>query len=62
VDKTIFENMEQDLFPLTNEYKLAIKEGEEQIKRGEFIEHDKLMSEMKEFLSKNKSSLQSQTE
>ncbi|MFB6318243.1 hypothetical protein [Saccharicrinis sp. FJH54] len=50
--QTIFDSSEQSLYQLTAEQQDSITEGREQIKNGDFIENDQLMTEMKEWLSK----------
>lgn len=50
--QTIFDCSEQGLYELSEEQKEAIAEGREQIKRGEFEENDKVISEMREWLRK----------
>lgn len=51
--QTIFDSSEQGLYKLSEKQKEAIAEGREQIKRGEFEENDKVISEMREWLRKN---------
>jgi predicted transcriptional regulator len=50
--QTIFDSSEQSLYQLSPEQNDSIIEGREEIKRGDFIENDQLISEMKEWLTK----------
>jgi predicted transcriptional regulator len=50
--QTIFDSSEQSLYQLSSEQQDAIKKGREEIRDGSFIENERLMSEMKEWLSK----------
>jgi hypothetical protein len=50
--KTIFDSSEQSLYQLTQEQQGSIGQGREDIKNGDYIENDQLISEMKEWLTK----------
>lgn len=50
--QTIFDSSEQSLYQLSSEQQDAIKKGREEIRNGSFIENERLMSEMREWLSK----------
>ncbi len=50
--QTIFDSSEQALYQLSSEQQDAIEKGREEIRDGSFIENERLMSEMKEWLSK----------
>ena len=50
--QTIFDSSEQSLYQLSPEQNDSIIKGREEIKRGDFIENDQLISEMKEWLTK----------
>ncbi len=49
--QTLMETSEMANFPLTMEQENSIKIGREEIKNGNSIENDQLMSEVKEWLS-----------
>lgn len=55
--QTIFDSSDQGLYELSEEQKVAIAEGKEQIKRGEFEKNDKVISEMREWLKTKRSDL-----
>lgn len=50
--QTIFDSSEQSLYQLSPEQQDSINEGKEDIKNGNYIDNDQLMSEMKEWLTK----------
>jgi len=50
--QTIFDSSEQSLYQLSPEQRDSINEGREDIKNGNYIDNDQLMSEMKEWLTK----------
>ncbi len=50
--QTIFDSSEQSLYQLSPEQNDSIIEGREEIKNGDYIENDQLISEMKEWLTK----------
>jgi hypothetical protein len=50
--QTIFDSSEQSLYQLSPEQQDSINEGREDIKNGNYIDNDQLMSEMKEWLTK----------
>ena len=50
--QTIFDSSEQSLYQLTPEQNDSIIKGREEIKNGDYIENDQLISEMKEWLIK----------
>jgi predicted transcriptional regulator len=50
--KTIIDSSEEALIQLTQEQQSSIENGRKQIKNGDFIENDKLISELKEWLIK----------
>ena len=50
--ETILEASEESPFVLSPEQKQAIEEGRKQIRQGDYIENDKLNSEIEEWLSK----------
>lgn len=50
--QTIFDSSEQALYQLNSDQQNAINVGREQIKSGEFSTNTKVMSEMREWLSK----------
>jgi len=50
--QTIFDSSEQALYQLSAEQKASIIKGREDIKNGDYIENDQLMSEMKKWLTK----------
>jgi predicted transcriptional regulator len=50
--QTIFDSSEQSLYQLSPEQNESIKNGRNEIKSGNFIENDQLISEMKEWLTK----------
>jgi len=50
--QTIFDTSEQSLYPLNEEQIKSIEISREQIKAGNFKTNERVMSEMKEWLSK----------
>jgi predicted transcriptional regulator len=50
--ETIIDSSEEALIQLTQEQQSSIENGRNQIKNGDFIENDKLISELKEWLTK----------
>jgi len=50
--KTILDSSEQSLYQLSPEQNNSITKGREEIKSGDCIENDHLISEMKEWLTK----------
>ena len=50
--QTIFDSSEQSLYQLSPEQNDSIIKGREEIKSGDCIENDQLISEMKEWLTK----------
>ena len=50
--QTLFDSSEQTLYQLSTEQNDSIKKGREEIKNGDYIENDQLMSEMKKWLTK----------
>jgi len=50
--QTIFDSSEQSLFELNKQQKESIQLGRDEIAKGEFKEHKKVMSELKEWLEK----------
>lgn len=50
--QTIFDSSEQGLYQLSPDQNDSIIKGREQIKNGDYIENDQLMSEMKKWLTK----------
>jgi hypothetical protein len=50
--QTIFDSSEQTLYQLSSEQNDSIVKGREDIKNGDYIENDQLMSEMKKWLTK----------
>lgn len=50
--QTIFDSSEQTLYQLSDEQNAFIIKGREEIKNGDYIENDQLMSEMKAWLKK----------
>lgn len=49
--QTIFDSSEQTLYQLSTEQNDSIIKGREEIKNGDYIENDQLMSEMKKWLA-----------
>ena len=49
--QTIFDSSEQSLYQLSTEQNASISKGREEIKNGDYIENDQLMSEMKKWLA-----------
>ena len=49
--QTIFDSSEQTLYQLSSEQNDSIIKGREEIKNGDYIENDQLMSEMKKWLA-----------
>lgn len=50
--QTIFDASEHSLFQLTPEQQEAISQGRDDIKKGDFIDNDQLMSDTREWLTK----------
>ena len=50
--QTIFDSSEQSLYKLSPEQNDSIIKGREEIKSGDYIENDQLISEVKEWLTK----------
>jgi hypothetical protein len=50
--QAIFDSSEQALYQLSPDQNDSILKGREQIKNGDYIENDQLMSEMKKWLTK----------
>lgn len=50
--QTIFDSTEQTLYQLSPEQNDSIIKGREEIKNGDYLENDQLMSEMKQWLKK----------
>ena len=50
--QTIFDSSEQALYQLSPDQNDSILKGREQIKNGDYIENDQLMSEIKKWLTK----------
>jgi predicted nucleic acid-binding protein len=50
--ETIIDSSEEALIQLTQEQQSSIENGRNQIKNGDFIENDKLIIELKEWLAK----------
>lgn len=50
--ETIIESAEESLIQITQEQQSSIEIGRNEIKNGDFIENDKLISELKEWLTK----------
>jgi len=50
--QTIIDSLEEELIQLTQEQQSSIENGRNEIKNGDFIENDKLISELKEWLIK----------
>lgn len=50
--ETIFDTSERSLYELSPEQINSIQKGREDIKNGKFIDNDKLISEMKSWLTK----------
>jgi predicted transcriptional regulator len=50
--QTIFDSSEQALYPLSSEQQSAIERGRNEIKNGQFINNDEVISEMKQWLKK----------
>ena len=50
--QTLFDSSEQTLYQLSTEQNDSINKGREEIKNGDYIENDQLMSEMKKWLTK----------
>lgn len=49
--QTIFDSSEQSLYQLSTEQNDSIIKGREEIKNGDYVENDQLMSEMKKWLA-----------
>jgi hypothetical protein len=50
--QTIFDSSEQALYPLSSEQQSAVERGRNEIKNGQFINNDEVISEMKQWLKK----------
>ena len=50
--ETIIDSAEESLIQITQEQQSSIEIGRNEIKNGDFIENDKLISELKEWLTK----------
>lgn len=50
--QTIFDSSEQSLYQLSPEQNDSILKGREELKNGDYIENDQLISEVKEWLTK----------
>jgi hypothetical protein len=50
--QAIFDSSEKALYQLSSDQNDSILKGREQIKNGDYIENDQLMSEMKKWLTK----------
>lgn len=50
--QTIFDSSEQGLYPLSSEQQSAVERGRIEIKNGQFINNDEVISEMKQWLKK----------
>lgn len=50
--QTIFDSSEQSLYQLSPEQNDSILKGREEIKNGDYVENDQLISEVKEWLTK----------
>jgi predicted transcriptional regulator len=50
--QTIFDSSEQALYQLSTEQNASIIKGREDINNGDYIENDRLMAEMKKWLTK----------
>lgn len=50
--QTIFDSSEQALFQLSQEQENAIEKGRNEIKDGNFLKNDEVISEMKQWLKK----------
>ncbi|MGM0650229.1 MAG: hypothetical protein ACQES1_06950 [Bacteroidota bacterium] len=50
--QTIFDSSEQALYQLSTKQNASIIKGKEEIKNGDYIENEQLMSEMKKWLTK----------
>lgn len=50
--QTIFDSSEQGLYQLSSEQNSSIKKGRAEVENGDYVENDQLMSEMKEWLTK----------
>lgn len=50
--QTIIDSSEEELIQLTQEQQSSIEMGRNEINNGDFIENDKLISELKEWLTK----------
>ena len=50
--QTIFDSSENSLYQLSPEQNASILKGREEIKNGDYIENDQLMTEMKQWLTK----------
>jgi predicted transcriptional regulator len=50
--QTIFDSSEQALYQLSAEQQSAIEKGRSEIKNGQFIKNEEVISEMKQWLKK----------
>jgi predicted transcriptional regulator len=50
--QTIFDSLEQSLYELSEQQKKSIEIGREEIQKGNFKEHEQVMTEMREWLKK----------
>jgi hypothetical protein len=50
--QTIFDSSEQALYQLSAEHQSAIEKGRSEIKNGQFIKNEEVISEMKQWLKK----------
>lgn len=50
--QTIFDSSEKPLFPLSQEQSEAIEAGRNEIESGDYVQHDKAMTELSEWLQK----------
>lgn len=50
--QTIFDSSEQSLYQLSPEQNDSIQKGREDIKKGDYVENDQLMSAIKKWLAK----------
>ncbi len=50
--QTIFDSSEQSLYQLSSEQEVSIEKGREEIKNGESIDNDLLLTNMKKWLTK----------
>ena len=50
--QTIFDSSEQALYQLSSEQQTAIEKGRKEIKEGNFLKNEEVISEMREWLKK----------